>query len=166
MPFVFLGVGLLIAGCGGTGGAAPFTPNLTTTFSLTSQSTILQTYGAGTKVSGWNRLTGPATITWVGVTPTASVEFLGSVAYTSGTGPFFGIINITTQDGDLLAIKVDGTATLAPGTTTTTFVGTLKVLGGNVGFANTTGTGTMSGTRDSALGGAVNMTLQLQLKKP
>ena len=166
VPFVFLGVGLLLAGCGGSGGQAPFAPNLTTSFALTSQSTVLQTYGAGTKVSGWNRLTGPATITWTGVTPTASVELLGNVAYTSGSGPFFGVMNITTQDGDLLALKVDGTATLAPGTTTTRFVGDIKILGGNLGFANSTGVGTMTGTRDSALGGAVNMTLQLQVKKP
>ncbi len=159
--FLFLPL-LALVGCGGSTKAIS-TPNLTFSAGLTSQSTVLKNYNGGQSVSGWNRVSGSSSVSWPGADPSATVELLASVAYTNGNGPFFGFINITTADGSLLVLRMEGNASLPSGTTTTQFTGALTVLGGQGAFANAKGSGTMTGSRDSALGGPVELSFALKL---
>ncbi len=163
-PIVVFGAALCICsvGCGGRSNPVN-AANLSFTSAMTSQSTVLSTYNGGTSVSGWNRLVGPSTINWKTVNPAGTVEMLATVAYTRGNGPFFGVVNVTTTDGSQLSFQMTGTATLPSGTTITTFAANLTVLGGNGQFAGATGSGTMTGTRNSALGGDVNLAFQLNI---
>ncbi|MFM8772349.1 MAG: hypothetical protein ACKOFP_00645, partial [Actinomycetota bacterium] len=89
-------------------GAAPAqakatTKNLTFAVDLTSSGTVLETL-PGDITYGWNDLRGPTR--WG--KQDASMRFLGSVDYVSGTGPFGGLITITRGDGVKLGLSVSG----------------------------------------------------------
>jgi quercetin dioxygenase-like cupin family protein len=127
---------------------------------LESQDTTLHKVGAqGSIVYGWNHLTGSATVNGSPV----QVEFLGSVTYTSGSGPFSGLITFTFADGSTLGVQTQGLATAAPDGSKTTFAGTVVVLGGTGTYAGATGTGVFTGSRTAALGTAVDATFDLTI---
>ena len=79
-----------------------------------------------------------------------NMELTAGLEYVNGTGPFHGDINFIAPNGDALAFDYKGGATLnADGSTTVR--GTLKAFSGTGQFANTTGVGTVLGTRAAGL---------------
>lgn len=150
-------------------GAAPAqakatTKNLTFAVDLTSSGTVLETL-PGDITYGWNDLRGPTR--WG--KQDASMRFLGSVDYVSGTGPFGGLITITRADGVKLGLSVSGWATSPSedaGTANAKFHGTVTVIGGSGPYAGATGVGTMKGFRKAALGSPVTLTFSLTVSVP
>ena len=127
-----------------------------------SQETTLTTL-AGGKVYGWNRLASPTRIN----KQSASVEFLGSVDYVNGTGPFNGFITVTMDNGDKLGLNVSGRGlSLAKDSSTADarFSGSIEIIGGTGKYKNARGIGTMTGSRAAALGSPVAMKFNLTLK--
>lgn len=125
---------------------------------FTSTGTTLQTLPGGITY-GWNHLV--AGTKWAGQDATA--DFLGDVEYVDGSGPFNGYITLTRADGAKLGLRVQGSAlSLATtGTAEARFSGNVTVIGGSGAFAGATGIGTMTGTRQSALGSPVQLLLRL-----
>ena len=125
---------------------------------FSSTGTTLQKLPGGVTY-GWNHLV--AGTTWAG--QDATVDFLGDVSYVNGTGPFNGYITVTRADGAKLGLRVTGSAlSLATaGTADARFSGNVTVLGGDGAYAGATGIGTMSGSRQAALGSPVSMTFRL-----
>ena len=150
-------------------GAAPAqakatTKNLTFAVDLTSSGTVLENL-PGDITYGWNDLRGPTR--WG--KQDASMRFLGSVDYVSGTGPFGGLITITRADGVKLGLSVSGWATSPSedaGTANAKFHGTVTVIGGSGPYAGATGVGTMRGFRKAALGSPVTLTFSLTVSVP
>ena len=150
-------------------GAAPAqakttTKNLTFAVDLTSSGTVLETL-PGDITYGWNDLRGPTR--WG--KQDASMRFLGSVDYVSGTGPFGGLITVTRADGTRLGLSVSGWATSPSedaGTANAKFHGTVTVIGGSGPYAGATGVGTMKGFRKAALGSPVTLTFSLTVSVP
>lgn len=127
---------------------------------LASQSRTLHTAGAtGAITYGWNLLTGTATVDGQPVT----LEMLASVDYVSGSGTFSGFITFTFADASTLGVRMQGLATASADGSVTTFSSTLGVIGGTGSYATTTGSGTFTGERRTALGGNVDATFDLQL---
>jgi hypothetical protein len=125
---------------------------------LTSQSSTPHQVGAAAeKIYGWNLLTG---VTMVDDQP-VGIEMLASVNYVSGNGQFSGFITFTYADGSTLGASMQGSALLDPATGDTAFAATLGVIGGTGTHATTSGSGMFTGTRRSALGGAVTATFDL-----
>ena len=143
--------------------AASTTRNLTFTVDLTSSGTVLETL-PGDVIYGWNDLRGPTR--WG--KQDASMRFLGSVDYVSGTGPFGGLVTVTRADGTKIGLSVSGWAT-APsdqsGTANATFRGSVRIIGGTGPYAGATGTGTMKGYRKAALGSPVELTFSLTVEQ-
>lgn len=112
---------------------------------------------------GWNHLVGPTT--WG--SRSAQLEFLGSVNYVDGSGPFGGLVTVTRKDGTQLAFSVDGQAMSPPtaGTEDTHFSGSVIVIGGSNNYAAATGIGTMTGFRKAALGSPVQLTFDLTVRQ-
>jgi hypothetical protein len=144
-------------------GDAIVTRNLTFATTFTSVGTDLTTL-PGDIVYGWNDLRGRTK--WG--KRSARVKFLGSVDYIDGSGPFGGFVTITRTDGTKLALQVAGEATSppGPGTKDTTFSGPVQVIGGTGKFAGATGSGTMTGSRTAALGGAVQLVFTVHVQRP
>ena len=129
------------------------------TLSLTSQGKTLHTTGPGlTGTYGWNDLTGPTTING----QASSVEWLASVQYVNGSGPCWGFWTLTTPTG-VLSMQVQGHGSYSSSTSITTFTGTLSIIGGTGVYANAQGRATMTGNRTTALGGQVNLTINMWL---
>ena len=142
-------------------GTNPTGTALKLTGDLVSQETRLTTVGPdSTGTYGWNRLTGTAT----DASGPVAIEMLGTVAYTNGSGPFFGTITFTFGDGSVLGVQMQGAGTKAADTGVTTFAATLGVLNGTGRYANATGTGTFTGSRAAALGQPVNATFELAVQ--
>ena len=128
---------------------------LTFEVDLTSQGTTLHNL-PGDIVYGWNHLAGSTT--WG--RRSAELEFLGSVNYVDGNGPFGGMVTVTKSNGAQLAFSVSGWATSPAnqkGTANARFTGSLEVIGGAGAYDGATGTGTMSGYRKAALGSPVHL---------
>lgn len=138
------------------------TRNLTFTSEVTSVGTTL-TELPGDIVYGWNHLRG--TTRWG--SRSATLDFLGDVDYVDGSGPFNGFVTITHRNGTQLALRVTGQAVTppGPGTKDATFSGTVRVIGGSGTFTGATGHGTMTGSRQAALGGAVNLTFHVAVTR-
>jgi quercetin dioxygenase-like cupin family protein len=128
------------------------------TADLDSQARTLHTVGSdGSVVYGWNQLVGDATLNGAAV----GVELLGNVSYVKGSGPIFGFVTYTFADGSTLGVQMQGAATASAGGDETAFAATLGVLGGTGRYANATGTGTFTGSRQAALGTTVAATFDL-----
>ena len=143
--------------------AKPATKNLTFAVDLTSSGTVLETL-PGDITYGWNDLRGPTR--WG--KQDASMRFLGSVDYVSGTGPFGGLVTITRADGTKIGLSVSGWATSPSdqaGTANATFRGTVTIIGGTGPYAGATGVGTMTGYRKAALGSPVELTFSLTVEQ-
>ena len=139
--------------------AEPGATPITLTADLTSQGTTLhEVTGTGPITYGWNRLTGTAQSS----SGPVEVELLGSVAYTSGSGPFSGFVTFTFADGSVLGTQVQGAA-LEGADGGTQIAATLGVLGGTGPYAAATGAGTFTGTRAAALGQPVAATFTVTL---
>ncbi len=146
----------------GTAQAATKGENIAFKTVFVSQDTSLTTLPGGI-VYGWNRLTSPTRIN----KQSATVEFLGSVNYVDGSGPFNGFITVTTANGDKLGLSVSGRGmSLAKDSSTADarFSGSITIIGGSGKYKNAQGIGTMTGTRASALGSPVAMKFNLTLK--
>ena len=133
------------------------------TVDLVSTGTTLHTL-PGDITYGWNHLVG--TTRWGN--KAASVEFLGSVDYTSGTGPFGGFVTFTRSDGTQLAVNATGWATSPAdqsGTADATFAGSLQVIGGSGAYSGAQGSGRMTGFRKAALGSPVTLTFSITVQK-
>ena len=134
---------------------------LTFTTTLTSGGTTLETLPGG-HTYGWNNLSG--TTTWG--KQAATISFLGDVDYVNGSGPFNGYVTVTRADGVALGTHIDGNALAAPdgsAGTRTIFAGSVSVIQGTGAYRGSTGIGTMTGQRKSALGSPVEMTLTLSV---
>jgi hypothetical protein len=127
---------------------------------LTSDSrTLVQTGPANTITYGWNRLLGTADLNGGLV----NVDMQASVQYTSGNGPFSGFVTFTFLDGSTIGVSMQGVTAAQANTTDATFSATLGVIGGTGTYANVTGSGTFTGTRQAALGSQVQSTFDLDL---
>ncbi len=141
------------AGSGTTG------TQLELTADLTSQNKNLHTVGAANEDTyGWNDLVGNATSNGQPV----AVELQGNVDYTKGAGPFTGFLTFTFADGSLLALRMQGSATTTSDGSTN-FQATMGVIGGTGAYANATGSGTFTGSRQGSLGTTVNSTFAITL---
>jgi hypothetical protein len=143
----------------GEGGAG--TTALHVTATLMSPTRTLHQAGPDNRFTyGWNRLDGTATVDGQPV----GVELLGSVDYTTGSGPFSGFVTFTFGDGSTLGVSMQGAATANAADGSTAFTATLGVIGGTGRYLDTTtGSGTFTGSRTTALGGNVSATFDLQL---
>lgn len=126
------------------------------TSELDSQGTTTHQVNNGSLVYGRNLLSGTATTTGGAV----SVEMIGNVDYTDGSGPFFGFITFTWPDGSILSTSMDGGAQPASGGATT-FASRLTIIGGTGRYADATGTGVFRGNRTGAVGSPVASTFVL-----
>ena len=144
--------------------SATTSKDLTFKTELMSAGTVLETL-PGDITYGWNDLRGPTR--WG--KQDATLRFLASVNYVSGTGPFGGPVTITRADGTSLALSVSGWATSPSdqaGTANTTLRGTVTVIGGSGRYAGATGTGTVTGYRKAALGSPIQFTFSLTVATP
>ena len=140
-------------------GATGDTVRLETT--LSSQSRTLYQVGPGNgSTYGWNRLTGASSLNGQPV----SIEMLATVDYTSGNGPFSGVVTFTFADGSTIGVSTVGSTVAQPNGTDASFASTLGVIGGTGQYVNTTGYGTFTGTRSAALGTDVGAVFTLQLR--
>jgi len=161
--FLALPILVALAGCGGSssGGSKLVTnPNVTFSVDETSISKNIKTVNNGAGTVGSNQLTGTTTVG----SSSATVEVMANVIYTNGSGPFFGIMAVTLGDGSILTARMDGNAVLNSVTNVTAFDCKLTVVGGTGQYLNATGSGIFTGTRSTALGGAVHMDVQLSVK--
>lgn len=128
---------------------------------LDSTQKILHTVGPnGTKTYGFNLLEGTDDS---GASP-VQVQMIGNVTYTKGNGPFFGTITFTAADGSTLGVRMDGAARALPNGTDAKFAAKLTVLGGTGQWLRARGRGTFVGTRQAALGTAVQAQFVIRLK--
>lgn len=113
---------------------------------------------------GWNDLR--AGTRWAG--QDATVRFLGDVEYVDGSGPFNGYLTVTRADGAVLGLRVQGSAlSLASGASTADarFSGNVTVIGGDGAYRGARGIGTMTGSRQAALGSPVGLTVRLTVTR-
>lgn len=150
------------AGLVGTPAQAAKSKTLVFDVDLTSAGTTLETL-PGDVTYGWNDLQGPTR--WG--KSAAQMRFLGNVDYVSGTGPFGGFVTVTRADGVKIAFSVSGWSTSpeTSGTANAKFRGTLTVIGGTGPYAKATGTGTMEGYREAALGSPVELTFSVVVQQ-
>lgn len=140
--------------------AGDVTESIALSAELTSSSSLLGTVNTGdSTVYGWNLLEGTATNDGDPV----EVQMLGNVDYVDGNGDFFGFITFTLVDGSTIGVRMVGEATAASDTSNATFVSSLTVVGGTGTYLDVSGTGTFTGERQDALGGAVSSQFTLDL---
>jgi Cupin domain len=140
-------------GTGATG-----TPLHLTTALARQTRTLLNAGPQGSITYGWNRLTGKTAVDGKPI----SVDMLGNVNYTAGSGPFFGFITITFVDKSTLAVSMQGQAVQSP-SGASTVAATLGIFGGTGRYEKATGTGTFVGARPAAVGATVDSTFDLQV---
>ncbi len=137
-----------------SGTEVDFTSTLSSVYSSTD------TVGADkNQVYGTNVLTGVATIN----NRSVRVRMLGTVDYTDGGGPIGGFLQLTWSDGTTVGMRQKGTAAFDADTKKTTFDATLEVINGSGKAGGTSGSGTWTGTRASALGSSIKIKVKLNL---
>jgi len=128
---------------------------------LNSSQKILHTVAPNDRVTyGFNLLEGTDDS---GASP-VQVQMIGNVTYTKGNGPFFGTITFTAADGSTLGVRMDGGARALPNGTDAKFAAKLTVLGGTGQWLHAKGRGTFVGSRQAALGSAVQARFVIRLK--
>lgn len=128
---------------------------------LDSTQKILHTVSPnGIRTYGFNLLEGTDA---TGASP-VQVQMIGNVTYTKGNGPFFGTITFTAADGSTLGVRMDGSARALPNGTDAKFQAKLTVLGGTGQWLRAKGRGTFVGSRQAALGTAVQARFVIRLK--
>lgn len=130
---------------------------LTAQMSLSSDFSELQRVGEGeSQIYGWNRLVGTTTSNLGDF----DVVLLGNVNYTNGNGPFFGFLSLTSPDGDVLSLEIDGGARVeSDGATTLT--SNITVIGGSGEYVNARGQGEFTGTRAAEVGAPIEFTMNV-----
>jgi branched-chain amino acid transport system substrate-binding protein len=123
--------------------------------SLSSEFSLLEKVGPNeNQTYGWNRL--------VGTTNANLGEFdvvmLGNVDYINGSGPFFGFITLTATNGDVLSMRMDGSAQVQDNGVTT-LSSSLTVIGGTGDYISAGGTGMFTGVRIAEVGAPIEFTL-------
>ncbi len=160
---VVIGTALAASPLVGPASAASSVTSLTFTTTMTSIETNLQTLPGG-HTYGWNHFTG--TTMWGN--QSATIVFLGDVDYVNGSGPFGGYVTVTRADGTKLAFTTKGN-TLAEDQTTdgiaARFASSLQVIGGTNDYSRATGVGTMTGSRDAAIGSPAKFVFKLSVRK-
>jgi hypothetical protein len=114
----------------------------------------------GTLTYGTARLTALATVDGSPLT----VEITAGLEYINGSGPFHGAVDFIDAQGDQIAFDYAGRADQKPdGSTTVT--GSLTALSATGAFANSTGTGTVVGTRaaGSPVGSPITYVMDVDL---
>ncbi|MEI8051434.1 MAG: cupin domain-containing protein [Actinomycetes bacterium] len=125
---------------------------------LSSSRTTLHSVGTNVRY-GWNDLEGDGTFD----SQPVHVEMLGNVAYTAGTGQFFGFVTFTFHDGSTLGFQMQGQATTVS-ETLVTVAASLGVLGGTGDYAGaTSGSGIFTGSRNGPVGSPVDATFTYTL---
>ena len=160
---LIVSVGISSTALIGTASAAPSVTSLTFTTTMTSIETNLQTLPGG-HTYGWNHFTG--TTMWGN--QTASIVFLGDVDYVNGSGPFGGYITITRADGTKLAFTTNGNSLAEDKATdgiAARFASSLSVIGVTNDYSRATGVGTMTGSRDAAIGSPAKFVFKLSVRK-
>ena len=136
------------------------TTKITVTVSLTSSQRILEQVGRGGVITyGWNQLSGTASTASGDVT----VQILGNVEYTNGSGPFFGFLTLKFASLSTLGLHMEGTATLRK-EGTTALKAKLRVIGGNAAFTGASGTGSFTGERKAALGSPIDIKITINVR--
>jgi branched-chain amino acid transport system substrate-binding protein len=127
--------------------------------SLSSDFSVLQKVGPDeTQTYGWNRL--------VGITTSNLGEFdvvmLGNVNYEEGNGPFFGFLTLTSLNGDVLSMQMNGSARVADDGVTR-LSSELRVIGGTGKYVNVGGSGRFTGERIADVGAPIEFTLMVDI---
>jgi hypothetical protein len=126
---------------------------------LTSQQTVLRTVGTDGEITyGWNQLTGTASSDSGDI----GVEMLGNVQYVEGSGPVFGFATLKFASLAEVGFRMHGKG--VKGSDSTTFTGTLKVIGGTASLIGVKGGGSFTGTRRDELGAAVDFDMTIKLR--
>lgn len=136
------------------------TSRVDVTVTLTSKQTVVTQVGRGGATTyGWNQLTGTST------TPsgTTSVEFLGNVDYTNGSGRFFGFLTLKFASLSTVGFLVEGKAS-KQASGITKLKAALTVIDGNAAFTGATGAGSFTGTRAAALGSPIQITIKAAVR--
>jgi quercetin dioxygenase-like cupin family protein len=129
---------------------------------LSSMNRVLYQAGPNNRATyGTNRLVGSSTVDGQPV----EIEMLATVDYTSGSGPFSGVVTFTFADGSSIGVTMQGASRAAPNGTDASFASTLGVIGGTGRYVDAAGYGTFTGTRSAALGADVSALFVLQLRK-
>ena len=145
---------LTVSGCSST---SPM--SVQGSMSLSSQNTVLTKVGVDdSKTYGWNQLVG-TTSTQIG---DFSVVMLGNVNYDDGSGPFFGFLTLTAANGDHLAMRMDGGATVESDGSTA-LSSRLTVIDGSGQYVGSTGHGSFTGSRLAQIGAPIEITMTLGL---
>jgi len=123
--------------------------------SLSSNFTSLQKVGVDDSNNyGWNRLVG-RTESNLGA---LDVVMLGNVDYKNGSGPFFGFLTFTAPNGDVLSMRMDGSARLKSDGVTA-LSSKLSIIGGTGSYVDATGDGSFTGQRSAQIGAPIEITV-------
>jgi hypothetical protein len=123
--------------------------------SLSSDFSLLQKVGVEeSQTYGWNQLVGKTNSNLGDF----DVVMLGNVDYINGSGPFFGFITMTASNGDVLAMRMDGTARLEDDGVTS-LSSSVTVIGGTGDYISASGTGNFTGKRIAEVGAPIEFTL-------
>ncbi len=154
-----ISVASLLAVVGGVAGAQS-TSTIDVTVTLSSKQTVLTQVGRGGDVTyGWNLLSG-STSTPSGPT---TVDLLGNVNYTNGSGPFFGFLSMHFASQSTVGFLVQGRATKQPDGSTK-LKASLTVIDGSAAFTGARGAGTFTGSRAAALGSPIVITIKAKVR--
>jgi hypothetical protein len=136
------------------------TSTIDVTVTLSSKQTVLNQVGRGGVVTyGWNELSGSAN------TPSGpkTVDILGNVNYTNGSGPFFGFLSLGFASQSTVGFLMQGRATKqADGTTK--LKAALSVIDGSAAFTGAHGGGSFTGSRSAALGSPIVITIKAKVR--
>ena len=128
--------------------------------SLRSTYSKLNTVGAKkNQIYGVNIFEGTTTINHRLV----RVRMLGTVDYQNGSGPLGGFLELVWSDGTVLGMSQDGQAMLDSATKQTALNAKLTVINGSDSAADTSGAGSLVGSRKTALGSNLDITVTLDL---
>jgi hypothetical protein len=148
------------------GAAAPVaaqsgpTSTIDVTVTLSSKQTVLTQVGRGGAITyGWNQLSGSAS------TPSGptTVDILGNVNYTNGSGPYFGFLSMHFASQSTVGFLMQGRATKQPDGSTK-LKATLTVIDGNAAFTGARGSGTFTGSRAAQLGSPIVITIKAKVR--
>ncbi|GEM_PF-1130569 len=177
---VLLGISLLAASCSSEDTSSAALDSTTTTeatgasttnaviFGSSAQSVTLEMpsvaktlYKIGkdnSRTYGANQLVGSATV----LGQPATVEILGSVDYTNGSGPFTGFLTVTWADASSIAFSILGTATqLADGSSTISSA--MDYLGGSGTYVSSLVQGKFTASRSAQVGATIITELTLEV---
>jgi len=117
-------------------------------------------FTVGAEQLGVGRL---ASIVDVGGEP-VTFEILVSLEYTDGSGPFTGFLSLLWPNGDAVACRYEATV-VRDAAGDSRWTSTIHVIDGSGSLIGAVGRGTVSGFRSAALGGSVEYTVDLTIRR-